>query len=151
MCSIIIVYTFQEFLNKQKIVLSEDQVRRWHVDFPLESVSDVHVAALPEPPAAEEISSAKEVLSRIRPNTRCNRDGEHCDSKEPLEESGDQLAATSGVQQSGVLKGVPLGLLEKIKKREAEKLKQEMMRDCVTQRTIDILSRLPSFCRILKR
>lgn len=137
----------QDFLRKQNLTISDDQIRRWHGDFPLESLPDVPVAALPEPPSTDGVSSARQILSRLRGAPPA--DG--ASGKEVVCSSEDDChMPANAVEESGLLKGVSLGLIEKIKKREAEKVKLEMMRDSETQRTIDILSRLPSFCRILK-
>ncbi|KAL7010746.1 hypothetical protein ACKWTF_016861 [Chironomus riparius] len=149
-------------------------LKRWHPDFPLESVPDIEQGELPLPPNVERFSSAKDILSTARNLFNCStpmeRALERLDAKKKEEKSkqlqneqqvdAKQLATTptrplideKKKQQlpdttSALLKGVPQSLLDKIRAKQAAKALDTMTRRPSQERDSAKYSRLPELAR----
>lgn len=149
-------------------------LKRWHPEFPIESVPDVEQGQLPLPPNVERFSSAKDVLSTARNLFNCStpmeRALERLEAKK-LEEKSKQIqnqqkvettvAATTPTRplidekkkqsapdsSSSLLKGVPQSLLEKIRAKQAAKALDTMTRRPSQERDAVKYSRLPEVAR----
>ncbi|XP_061216019.1 DNA replication factor Cdt1 [Neopsephotus bourkii] len=136
------------------MVVPEEKLTRWHPRFNVDEVPDIIPAELPRPPQEDRVTTAQEVLSRAQGmlspkmekalanlalRTTEARAGEPVVSKAPVPAS-----------TSSALKGVSQDLLERIRAKEAQKLRALMTRDAQQERRIGMLQRLPAMARILR-
>lgn len=73
----LVTQAFLASLNPPMVV-PEDRLTRWHPRFNVDEVPDIEPAELPQPPTAEKLATAQEVLARARnllsPRVRLGRD-----------------------------------------------------------------------------
>ncbi|KAG5679711.1 hypothetical protein PVAND_009261 [Polypedilum vanderplanki] len=148
-------------------------IKRWHPDFPLESVPDIEQKQLPQPPNVERFSSAKDVLSTARNLFNCStpmeRALERLEAKKKEEKAKQiqnqeqkeaimEATPSSGnvhieekikpqSQDSSLLKGVPKSLLDKIRAKQAAKALDTMTRRPSQEKDAAKYSRLPEIAR----
>ncbi|XP_077057654.1 DNA replication factor Cdt1 isoform X2 [Siphateles boraxobius] len=144
--------TFLASLNPP-IVVPDDKLTRWHPRFNVDEVPDVKPSDLPQPPQTEKLSSAQEVLDRARAlmtpkmekalANMALKTAERVSAEEPE-------PAEKPSEPPGALKGVSQSLLERIRAKEAQKLRATMTRDPEQERRLVMMSRLPELARILR-
>ncbi|XP_045389778.1 DNA replication factor Cdt1, partial [Lemur catta] len=133
----------------------DDQLTRWHPRFSVDEVPDVEPAALPQPPATEQLTTAQEVLARARGLVSPR-----------MEKALSQLAVRSAEPSSPVLpasppatppttpthalKGVSQDLLERVRAKEAQKQLAQMTRRPEQELRLQRLERLPELARVLR-
>lgn len=166
----------EKFLQTLDIpmTVTRSALKRWHPDFPLESVPDIEQGELPLPPNVERFSNAKDILSTARNLFNCStpmeRALERLEAKKQEEKSKqiqneEQVeaikAATTPTRPSidekkkqpipdtsaALLKGVPQSLLDKIRAKQAAKALDTMTRRPSQERDAAKYSRLPELAR----
>lgn len=165
----------EKFLQSLDIPMSVTRraLKRWHPDFPIESVPDVEQGELPQPPNVERFSSAKDVLSTARNLFNCStpmeralerleakkkeekfkqeQHKEQVEAKElatvPTLPSADKKKLPLPDTPSALLKGVPQSLLEKIRAKQAAKALDTMTRRPSQERDAVKYARLPEVAR----
>ncbi|XP_070497803.1 DNA replication factor Cdt1 isoform X2 [Chironomus tepperi] len=155
------------------MTVTRGALKRWHPDFPIESVPDIEQGELPLPPNVERFSSAKDILSTARNLFNCStameRALERLEAKKQDEKSkelqnGQQVEATKAAtpprpaieekkkqpipdSSAALLKGVPQSLLDKIRAKQAAKALDTMTRRPSQERDAAKYSRLPELAR----
>ncbi|XP_039546692.1 DNA replication factor Cdt1 isoform X3 [Pimephales promelas] len=135
------------------MVIPDDKLTRWHPRFNVDEVPDVKPADLPQPPQTEKLSSAQEVLDRARALMTPKMEKALANMALKTAESAcaeEPEAAEKPAETPGALKGVSQSLLERIRAKEAQKLRAAMTRDPEQERRLVMMSRLPELARILR-
>ncbi|XP_032232693.2 DNA replication factor Cdt1 isoform X2 [Nematostella vectensis] len=153
----------QTFLQnlEEPISVDSDKIIRWHPQFKLDEVPDLEQGALPEAPVVKTFTSAKDVLDRGRGNIPPRVEKALSSVAKKTEDTPslkltfsrtpvDSPPKTPEKASSGALKGVSLDLLNKIRKKEAKKLEEDLTRDPGLDKKMTMRERLPELCRILK-
>ncbi|KAK7590156.1 hypothetical protein V9T40_001769 [Parthenolecanium corni] len=162
----------QQFLEEydSTLKISANEVKRWHREFNLNDVPDIEPIPLPKPPNTNEVAlSAKDVLAKthaiVSGNKRLERalstiSEEKTTSESqkpcqpaspacPVSPASPAIAKKAAARQKS-LKGIPLGVLEKVRAKEAAKHAQDMTRTPAAAKEVIMLSRLPEIARILR-
>ena len=127
-------------------------ITRWHQEFPLDDVQDIKSANLPKPPSVETFSTAKDVLEKSKElSLSCPRMKEALEKAKLLPQKGEHSKPViEKPNLSSKLKGINSSLLERIRKKEAEKLRTELTRNPASEKRMDQLEKLPDLIRILR-
>ncbi|NWV47924.1 CDT1 factor, partial [Daphoenositta chrysoptera] len=136
------------------MVVPEEKLTRWHPRFNVDEVPDISPAELPRAPQEERLSTAQEVLSTARgllspkmekalANLALRTAG--ADAEEPALSKAPAPASTSSE-----LRGVSQGLLERIRAKEARRLRALLTRDARQEERAALLARLPAMARVLR-
>ncbi|XP_056090778.1 DNA replication factor Cdt1 isoform X2 [Rhinichthys klamathensis goyatoka] len=144
--------TFLASLNPP-IVVPDDKLTRWHPRFNVDEVPNVKPRDLPQPPQTEKLSSAQEVLDRARALMTPKMEKALANMALKTAESvcaEEPEAAEKPAETPGALRGVSQSLLERIRAKEAQKLRAAMTRDPEQERRLVMMSRLPELARILR-
>ncbi|KAK7175695.1 hypothetical protein R3I93_000074 [Phoxinus phoxinus] len=144
--------TFLASLNPP-IVVPDDKLTRWHPRFNVDEVPNVKPGDLPQPPQTEKLSSAQEVLDRARALMTPKMEKALANMALKTAESAcaEELEpAEKPAEAAGALRGVSQSLLERIRAKEAQKLRAVMTRDPEQERRLVMMSRLPELARILR-
>ncbi|CAH1129719.1 unnamed protein product [Ceutorhynchus assimilis] len=133
------------------IRIPKDKVTRWHPEFDLEKVPDIGLSPLPQPPADDKLTSGKDVLERARSLFNCNtrleqamkklNDAKQTQTPLPIKEIPKDMPQS-------VLKGIPKGLLEKVRQKQAAKALLSMTRSADKEKEVQLYSRLPEIARL---
>lgn len=131
----------------------KDSLKRWHPEFDLSEIPNVELSSLPQPPEAEKLDSAVDVLSKAMDIFNLGPAESKTipvESKTiPFEQKQDNVVPSPKVDAA--LKGVSSSLLEKIRAREAAKASQSaLLKSKEQSKELDLLSRLPEVARILR-
>jgi len=130
-----------------------ENLSRWHPDFPLEDLPNVPGVELPKPPVEETYKTAVDVLEKARelnPRMKAAMDKVAAMKKLTEEKPAAEKPATEKISVPKQLRGISIDLLQRIRKKEAEKLKLEMTRNPESEARIDALQRLPELARIMR-
>ncbi|NXY04362.1 CDT1 factor, partial [Pteruthius melanotis] len=136
------------------MVVPEEKLTRWHPRFNVDEVPDISPAELPRAPQEDRLSTAQEVLNTARgmlspkmekalANLALRTAG--ADAEEPALSKTPSPASTSGA-----LRGVSQGLLERIRAKEARRLRALLTRDARQEERAARLARLPAMARLLR-
>ncbi|XP_056356884.1 DNA replication factor Cdt1 [Oenanthe melanoleuca] len=136
------------------MVVPEEKLTRWHPRFNVDEVPDVSPAELPRPPQEDRLSTAQEVLSTARgmlspkmekalANLALRTAG--ADAGEPTLSKTPTPASTSSA-----LRGVSQELLERVRAKEARRLRALLTRDAGQEQRAARLARLPAMARVLR-
>lgn len=142
----------QEFLTTliPPMKVSRNNITRWHPLFDLEKVPDLELAALPQAPKEETLTTGSQVLEKARDLFKCNTKMER--ALEKLKEFRANQTSTpaedTNQKPSSVLKGIPQALLEKVRQKQAAKAFQSMTRSVVKDKEAELYSRLPEIARL---
>ncbi|XP_075289802.1 DNA replication factor Cdt1 [Opisthocomus hoazin] len=137
------------------MVVPEEKLTRWHPRFNVDEVPDISPAELPRPPHEDRLTTAQEVLSTARGMLTPKMERALANlalgtaaagAGEPVVSEAPSPASTS----SSALKGVSQDLLERIRAKEAQKLRALMTRDPRQEERLAMLGRLPAMARILR-
>lgn len=137
------------------------RLTRWHPEFNVDGVPDIVSAALPQPPNLEKVATAKDVLERARNlfvvNPRMER------ALQRVSERGAQAGATPtlspppatpittpSVVNKPALHGLPAGLLERVRAKQAARAMEAMTRTPAQAKEAVRLTRLPEIARIIR-
>ncbi|NWU24724.1 CDT1 factor, partial [Dyaphorophyia castanea] len=136
------------------MVVPEEKLTRWHPRFNVDEVPDISPAELPRAPQEDRLTTAQEVLSTARgmlspkmekalANLALSTAG--AGAEEPALSKAPAPASTSSA-----LRGVPQGLLERIRAKEARRLRALLTRDAGQEERAARLARLPALARVLR-
>nr|CAI5819949.1 unnamed protein product [Callosobruchus analis] len=135
------------------MVVSKNEIKRWHPEFNIEMIPDIETAELPQPPAEDKMTTGKDVLEKARQMFNCNTKMEQAlqrlkEAKEkntvPVPEEPPKEMPTS------VLKGIPKALLEKVRQKQAAKALVSMTRTAEKEKLVETYSRLPEIARLTR-
>jgi len=150
----------QKYLKKLNLKISDNELQRWHPHFKLEEVPDIEEALLPQAAATKTVTSARDVLQRSQSIPQVEKALRSVAEKSTLEQQPAKLEPTSGdsneqhssqsTKPEGILKGVSLSLLERIKEKEKKKLELAMLRDPKQEKRLALIDKLPDVVRIIK-
>ncbi|NWX58934.1 CDT1 factor, partial [Promerops cafer] len=119
------------------LVVPEEKLTRWHPRFNVDEVPDISPAELPRPPQEDRLSTAQEVLSTARgmlsPKMEKALANLALRTAEASTEEPALSKAPAPASTSSALRGVSQGLLERIRAKEARRLR-----------------RLPAMARVLR-
>ncbi|CAL4067547.1 unnamed protein product, partial [Meganyctiphanes norvegica] len=137
------------------IVRSTDNIKRWHPEFELEDVTDIHPTALPQPLEEQKFNTAKDVLDKASDMFSVNHRMEAAVAAAVETTKSDSLPVTAeppkpATPVNTALKGISSSLLEKIRAREAAKTARDMTRTKTENKELEMLSRLPEIARIIR-
>ncbi|KAI5276888.1 DNA replication factor Cdt1 [Manis pentadactyla] len=138
------------------MVVPEDRLTRWHPRFNVDEVPDIEPAELPQPPTAEKLATAQEVLARARSLLSPRMEKALSDlvlrTAEPSSPGspGPALPATPPATPPTALKGVSQDLLERIRAKEVQKQLAQMTRCPKQEQRLQRLERLPTLARVLR-
>ncbi|NXM24960.1 CDT1 factor, partial [Oxyruncus cristatus] len=132
----------------------EEKLTRWHPRFNVDEVPDISPMELPRPPQADRLSTAQEVLSTARGMLSPKMEKALANVALRTAEAGAGepvlSKAPSPASTSSALKGVSQALLDRIRAKEARKLKALMTRDTQQEERVAMLGRLPAMARVLR-
>ncbi|KAM6409348.1 DNA replication factor Cdt1 [Rhynochetos jubatus] len=136
------------------IVVPEEKLTRWHPRFNVDEVPDISPAELPRPPQEDRLTTAQEVLSTARGmlSPKMEKALANLALRTAEADAGEPVVskALSPASTSSALKGVSQALLERIRAKEAQKLRALMTRDRRQEERLAMLERLPAMARILR-
>ncbi|KAG8195611.1 hypothetical protein JTE90_017908 [Oedothorax gibbosus] len=143
----------QEFLKKINFnTVSKDTIKRWHPKFPVDSVVDITVAQLPELPQ-NKMCTAKDVLNKlkgsfrskdVKPLQSVTEETESSSLKSELVES-----SKSKSLNSPNLKGICVGLLEKIRGKESALALKNSFETPEEKKEFGMLEKVPKLVNIV--
>lgn len=140
--------SFLENLNPP-ILVSKNQIACWHPSFPIDQVPDIAISSLPEPPDMKKYSTAQDVFKLIKDKVT-ERVGNALQCVIEKHKDLDSVTNSKDIMQTGVLKGVSQALIDKIRAREAARIKKMITRNPDEERKIEMLTRLPEMINILR-
>ncbi|CAN7947374.1 unnamed protein product [Ixodes hexagonus] len=133
------------------VSIPPEDIVRWHPRFPLDSITVIQAAPLPESPLKEKCSSAQDVLNRVK--GKLNKRIENALESLVQKQCGVTAATPIPSIDKGArecLKGVSQDLLARIRERESFKLVREMTLRPEHEKERTELSNLPEFIRITR-
>nr|XP_020463264.1 DNA replication factor Cdt1 isoform X2 [Monopterus albus] len=144
----------------------EDKLTRWHPRFNVDTVPAIQMSSLPQPPQADRLATAQEVLDKARSlmtpkmekalvSLTLKTEDKTAKSKEPPPQSPaapytTAPSPTAAAQVPAALKGVSQSLLDRIRAKEAQKLQAAMTRNVAQEERLLMMSRLGELARILR-
>lgn len=152
----------QDYLRSMQppIEVDNDDLKRWHPQFPLDMVPDVPFSDLPSPPDQGflQCRSAKEVFEKTRVKlTKKAADALSrvalLNPKSSTSDTNNNIKKSNPVQEifsSPSVSGISKSLLDKIRKKEAEKNSKLMLRSKENQEELIRLKNLPDLSRALR-
>ncbi|KAL7833421.1 hypothetical protein AOLI_G00283810 [Acnodon oligacanthus] len=139
------------------VAIPDDKLTRWHPRFSVDEVPNIQPCDLPQPPQTEKLTTAQEVLDKARSlmtpkmekalANMALKTAEAACAKEPEPPAKPDVTP---VQTPSALKGVSQSLLERIRAKEAQKLRAAMTRNPEQEERLAMMSRLPELARILR-
>ncbi|NXH22813.1 CDT1 factor, partial [Bucco capensis] len=136
------------------MVVPEDKLTRWHPRFNVDQVPDIKPAELPQPPQEDKLSTAQEVLSTARGmlSPKMEKALANLALRNAEAGEGEPVAskAPSPASSSSALKGVSQALLDRVRAREAERLRCLLLRAPEQDARLAMLCRLPAMARVLR-
>ena len=142
---------YLERLNPPIIIPADKIVKRWHPNFNLDTVPNIPEGNMPQKPQRNTPQTAKQILASSQEllPTRFTRVmlkfAEDNTSLDPVSDT-----TTDNRNNTNELKGVSKNLIERIRIREQEKAKLNMIRDDVSLHRLDMLESLPEMCSIVR-
>jgi len=135
------------------VTVDDSKVQHYHQDFNVDQVPAIPLGELPEKPHVEVCTTASEVLQKSRALFETNPKlaetlSKIAEVKKEAEAVPVVAAAPAPVRKE--LSGLPQGLLEKIRAKEAAKKASEMFTDKGKEERVKQLRRLPTLARILR-
>ena len=143
---------YLEQLNPPIIIPTDKIVKRWHPNFNLDTVPIIPDGNMPLKPQRNTPQTAKQILASSQEllPTRFTRVmlkfTEDNTSLDPISDT----TTTNNCNNTNELKGVSKNLIERIRIREQEKAKLNMIRDDISLHKLDMLERLPEMCSIVR-
>uniref|UniRef100_A0A8C5T344 Chromatin licensing and DNA replication factor 1 n=1 Tax=Malurus cyaneus samueli TaxID=2593467 RepID=A0A8C5T344_9PASS len=132
----------------------EEELTRWHPRFNVDEVPDISPAELPQPPQEDRLSTAQEVLSTARGLLSPKMEKALANLALRTAEAGAEepalSKAPSPASTPSALKGVPQGLLDRVRAKEAQRLRALLTRDAKQEERAVRLARLPAMARVLR-
>ncbi|XP_056904020.1 DNA replication factor Cdt1 [Takifugu flavidus] len=132
----------------------EDRLTRWHPRFSVDTVPPVGLGVLPQPPHTEKVSTAQEVLEKARslitPKMEKALVSLTLTPEDAVEVQETASPQTPADQLPHGLKGVSKSLVDRIRAKEAQKIKAAMTRTSGQAERLLMMSRLPELARILR-
>ncbi|NXD30648.1 CDT1 factor, partial [Spelaeornis formosus] len=136
------------------LVVPEEELTRWHPRFNVDEVPDIVPAELPQPPHEERLSTAQEVLSTARGllSPKMEKALANLALRTAEADAGEPAPCKppTPASPSSALRGVSQGLLERVRAREAARLRAQLTRDARQEERVAQLARLPSLARVLR-
>jgi chromatin licensing and DNA replication factor 1 len=129
----------KEFLSTLNMPLMLKKIYEWHPLFQLDDVPDIPMSEVPSPPTSDQTGTVSGITRIMK---KIDEDRSEAAALKVV------LPARKVIPQQ--LKGVSPALIERIRKKEAVKALSLMTRDPKVQEKINILSRLPEMCRIIR-
>ncbi|XP_067120980.1 DNA replication factor Cdt1 isoform X2 [Centruroides vittatus] len=124
------------------ILVSSDEILRWHPSFPVDQVPDIAIASLPEPPDVKKYSTAQDVFKLLKDKVTIRVENALQSVIENHKES-ESVTKPKDTMQKGLLKGVSQALIEKIRAREAARIQKLITRRPEEEKRVEMLTRLP--------
>ncbi|KAI5741855.1 hypothetical protein M8J77_000498 [Diaphorina citri] len=152
------------------VFLEKDKLTRWHPDFELDKVPDIPAQDIPLPKPQATNTSVKQILEQAKSLLSCNKkmgaalnqikdpkvpaassSGQEKEPTTPSSSTSDPGSSQAVVENlQKVIKGIPQGLLEKVRARQAAKALASMTQSPADIQEAVMLSRLPEMARILR-
>ena len=135
------------------IKLPSDQIKRWHPSFNLDTVPGIPEGKLPQKPHSNTPQMARQVLESSHDllPTRISKVMQRLmDEKSAADPGTESTDTPSDTKQSIELKGVSKNLIERIRLKEQEKAKLNMVRDDGVIQKLEMLEKLPEICSIVR-
>ncbi|NXD38996.1 CDT1 factor, partial [Copsychus sechellarum] len=136
------------------MVVPEEELTRWHPRFNVDEVPDVSPAELPRPPQEDRLSTAQEVLSTARGmlSPKMEKALANLALRTAGAEAGEPPLPKTPTPAStpGALRGVSQELLERVRAKEARRLRALLTRDARQEERAARLARLPAMARVLR-
>lgn len=141
-----------EFLSTLNPPINVDptKIKRWHPEFDLEKVPDIEESPLPQIPVEDSIVTGKEVLERAKMIFTGNKRLETALENLQTQESTNSNQSTPLQESNSVLKGIPKGLLEKVRQRQAVKALESVTRSDEKEKQINTYSHLPEIVKLTR-
>jgi len=146
----------QTFLStlSPPVEIKADAVKRWHGKFQLDKVPDVSPSELPSPPDVLVYNTAKDVLQKQsgKLNPWIEKALSNVAEANKLSEAASKTPPPKSPVPgaSPAKKGIPQGLLDKIRAKEAAKVKDSLTRDPAEDNKTRMMGHLPEIIRILR-
>ncbi|XP_072374103.1 DNA replication factor Cdt1 [Scyliorhinus torazame] len=134
----------------------DNKLTRWHPRFNVDEIPDITAAELPQPPDFEKLTTAREVLDKARSMMTPKMEKALANMalktvETAMAASTEQKTESNVVSPSpGALKGISQSLLERIRAKEAQKMKATMTRTAAQTERLHMMMRLPEIIRILR-
>ncbi|NXA34950.1 CDT1 factor, partial [Eudromia elegans] len=136
------------------LAVPEDKLTRWHPRFNVDEVPDVTPAELPQPPRADRVATAQEVLNAARGTMTPKMEKALANmALRAAEASAEEPAAPKAPSPAGTssaLKGVSQALLERVRAKEAQRMRALLTRAPQQEERLAMLARLPAMARVLR-
>ncbi|XP_038662360.1 DNA replication factor Cdt1 isoform X2 [Scyliorhinus canicula] len=138
------------------IHVPDNKLTRWHPRFNVDEIPDVTAAELPQPPDFEKLTTAREVLDKARSMMTPKMEKALANmalktAETAMAASTEQKTESNVVSPSpGALKGISQSLLERIRAKEAQKMKATITRTAAQTERLHMMMRLPEIIRILR-
>ncbi|KAI6654080.1 DNA replication factor Cdt1-like [Oopsacas minuta] len=134
------------------IILPNDKIKRWHPEFNLETVPSIPEGNMPQKPQTNTPQTAKQILASSQEllPTRISRVMLKFTEENSTQDSTIDSNSKVSYNDSNELKGISKNLIERIRIREQEKAKLNMIRDDTVLHKLDMLERIPEICSIVR-
>ncbi|NXD13756.1 CDT1 factor, partial [Nothocercus nigrocapillus] len=133
------------------LAVPDDRLTRWHPRFNVDDVPDIPPAELPRPPQADRIATAQEVLSTARGAMTPKMEKALANmALKAAEGSAGEPVAPNAPSPASALKGVSQALLERVRAREAQRMRALLTRAPQQEERLAMLARLPAMARVLR-
>ncbi|XP_010224883.1 PREDICTED: DNA replication factor Cdt1 [Tinamus guttatus] len=123
------------------LAVPDDELTRWHPRFNVDEVPDIAPAELPRPPQGDRIATAQEVLSTARGvmTPKMEKALANMALKAAETSAGEPEAPTppSPASTSSALKGVSPALLERVRAKEAQRMRAALSLEVACARMSD--------------
>ena len=142
---------YLERLNPPIIIPADKIVKRWHLNFNLDTVPNIPEGNMPQKPQRNTPQTAKQILAssqELLPTRFTRVMLKFTEDNTSLDPKSD--TTTDNCNNTNELKGVSKNLIERIRIREQEKAKINMIRDDTSLHKLDMLERLPEMCSIVR-
>ncbi|XP_036358463.1 DNA replication factor Cdt1 isoform X2 [Octopus sinensis] len=138
----------KEFLKSlpKPMTVSDDRLIRWHPKFRLDQVPDIQPSPLPQPPYVKVYQTAHEVLNATRGKLHPKVESALINVSKA--NSSPNKPSTPKVDTS--IKGIPSGLLERIRAKETKRLEETITQTPLKAQREAMLKRLPTIYRIMR-
>ncbi|XP_014785897.1 DNA replication factor Cdt1 isoform X2 [Octopus bimaculoides] len=138
----------KEFLKSlpKPMRISDDRLIRWHPKFRLDQVPDIEPSPLPQPPYIKVYQTAREVLNATRGKLHPKVESALINVSKA--NSSPNKPSTPKVESS--IKGIPSGLLERIRAKETKRLEETITQSPLKAQREAMLKRLPTIFRIMR-
>ncbi|NWI08470.1 CDT1 factor, partial [Crypturellus soui] len=136
------------------LAVPDEELTRWHPRFNVDEVPDIAPAELPRPPRGDRVATAQEVLSAARGvmTPKMEKALANVALKAAGASAGRPEApkAPSPSGTSDALQGVSQALLERVRAKEAQRMRALLTRAPQREERLARLARLPAMARVLR-